>query len=283
MILKEDNLIVTINNTIFRAKPFANPQFVFDPDALQGFLDGVDIKRNTTARPNQWGDFQEKTLLSSRRMTMTGTAIATSPAQLLSMRDEFTGLLVNNEYTEISIQNSTTTRYVTVSLDSQPAFIQQTDKHASWKIDLYAPDPRIYGPIRNVQLNDGTISGGLDYPMDYPVNYGGDIVVQSLFLTNGGNTDSWPKFKVTGDFFSGFSITNNAGSIITYDGIVTMSAPVIIDTATGTATQNGTDKSTMISRREWFSIPPNTTIQPLFLPKQDAVGWCEIIYRDTWI
>lgn len=283
MIIKEDDLIVTINSTIFRAKPFAAPQFVFDPDALQGFLDGVDIKRNTTARPNQWGDFREKTLLSSRRMTMTGTAIATSPGQLLSMRDEFTGLLIDKEYTEISIQNSTGTRYVTVSLDNQPSFIQQTDKHAIWKIDLYAPDPRMYGPIRNVLLNDGTVSGGMDYPVDYPVNYGGSDIVQSFYLSHDGNTDAWPKFIVTGDFFTGFSITNNAGSTITYDGVVTMNAPVTIDTATGTAVQSGVDKSTMLSRREWFSIPPNTAIQPIFLPKQDTVGWCDIIYRDTWI
>lgn len=283
MILKNDDLFVTINNTIFRAKQFMKPQFVFDPDALQGFYDGVSVKRSETVRPNQWGDFKEPGLLGSRHMTMSGAAVASTPAELLSMRDEFTSLLTDGEYKEISVQNATDTRYVNVTLDGQPSWVQKGDTVAVWKLDLYAPDPRMYGSVQGVQITDSTISGGIDYPMDYPLDYGGGVKEISYYISNRGNTEAWPKFVVRGNYYDGFSITNNAGSIITYDGIVSNSAPVTIDTATGTATQSGVDKSSLLSRRDWFSIPPGGIIQPMFLPKQDAVGWCDIIYRDTWI
>jgi phage-related protein len=119
--------------------------------------------------------------------------------------------------------------------------------------------------------------------MNYPVNYGGGIKVQAISISNDGNTESWPVFKVTGDFFLGFSITDGGNNKITYNGIVTMTDPVTIDTGAGTATQGRTDKSVNLSSREWFSIPAGKSIQPIFLPKQDAAGWCDIMYRDTWI
>lgn len=283
MILHNDDLVVTIGTTIFRAKPYMAPQFVFDPDALQGFFDGVNVKRNETTRPNQWGDFRETALLGARHLTLTGTAVATTPAQLLSMRDEFTSILTHGGYTEITVENSTEKRYITVGLEGSPSWVQKIDTAALWKLELYAPDPRMYGSQQSIQITDSTVSGGMDYPMNYPVNYGGGIKVQAVSMENRGNTNSWPVFKVTGDFFAGFNITDGAGKIITYDGVVTMTAPVTIDTGAGTATQNGVDKSSSLSRRDWFSIPAKKSIQPMFLPKQDAVGWCDIMFRDTWI
>jgi hypothetical protein len=283
MILSKDNLFVTIENTIFRSSKTGTRQFIFDENALQGFLDGVNVKRDETVRPNQWGDFQEPSLFASRQLTLSGTAVASSPAELLSMRDEFTGLLNTGGYSEISIQNSVGTRYLTVGLGDSPSFVQKTDNFAIWKLELYAPDPRLYGSVMNLQITDSTVTGGIDYPMDYPLNYGGDTKVQAMAMYNAGNTDSWPVFTVVGNFYMGFHITNNAGSIVTYEGIVSMTAPVEIDMGRGTAMQSGVDKSAMLTRRDWFSIPPGGSIQPMFYPIEDSVGWCDIMYRDTWI
>lgn len=283
MILQNDDLFVTIGSTIFRAKPFMTPQFVFDPDALQGFFDGVNVKRNETTRPNQWGDFREPGLLGARHLTLTGTAVANSPAQLLSMRDELTSILAHGEYAEIAVKNSTETRYITVGLEGSPSWVQKIDTAALWKLELYAPDPRMYGVQKSAQVTDNTITGGVDYPMDYPVNYGGGTLKPSVTLSNNGNTHSWPTFVVRGDYYSGFVITDNSGKRIRYDGVVSLSDPVTINTADGTATQNGIDKSTLLSQRGWFPIPPKSSIQPSFLPVQDAAGWCDIMYRDTWI
>jgi hypothetical protein len=283
MLLKEDNLIVTISNLIIYAKKQTGSYFVFDPDAVQGFYDGVSPKRTEEHRPNQWGDFSEPSLLNGRLLTLTGAAIASSSQELHDMRDAFTSLLIDGKYIEIQIQNSSGSRYIKVTLGAQPAFVQKTDTAALWKLELYAPDPRIYGTLRRIQITDNTDDGGIDYPWDYPLDYGGTIVRQSTTIYNDGNTDSWPTFIITGDFNGGFTLGNNAGKLIKYDGIVTTSAPVIIDTAAGTAMQNGINKSISLSRRDWFSIPPQQSIQPLFSPTQNTFGWCDIVYRDTWI
>lgn len=283
MILKNDNLFVTIDGTVFRSKKNANPQFVFDEDALKGFEDGVNVKRTEAVRPNQWGDFREPGLLGPRNLSMTGTAVASNAAELHSMRDQFASLLTDGGYHEISIQNSVGTRYISVALDGSTSWVQKLDTAAIWKIDLYAPDPRMYGKQNSIQITDSTISGGVDFSLNYPLNFGGSATSQAVSISNNGNTESWPTFKVTGNYFYGFSVTDGANSIITFEGVVSMSAPVYIDTSRGTAIQNGVDKSSLLSRRDWFSVPSGGSIAPRFLPIQDAAGWCVIMYRDTWI
>lgn len=283
MILKNDRLLVKIEGTIFQSSRTGNRQFILDENALQGFHDGVNVKRDDTVRPNQWGDFKEPGLFGSRHLTISGTAVAQNTAELMGMRDEFMGLLNQGEYREILVQNSVGNRYITVGLEGSPSWVQKLDHVALWKLELYAPDPRMYGPVQGFQITDTTITGGIDYPMDYPLDYGGSTKIQAIAMSNSGNTDAWPVFTVVGDFFSGFHITNNAGSIITYEGVVTMTDPVVIDTASGSAVQGGVDKSSSLSRRDWFSIPPGGSIQPMFFPIVDAVGWCDIMYRDTWI
>lgn len=283
MILKKDTLSVTIENTVFRAKPFRNPQFVLDENALTGFYDGVNVKRTEAVRPNKWGDFSEPGLLSSRNITLSGTAVATTPSELHSMRDDLMSLLQDGGYSQISVENSDGTRYITVGLGGSPSWVQKIDTAAVWKLDLYAPDPRMYGPEQSMQIADGTLKGGIKFPLSYPLNFGGSIVPQATSIYNAGNTKSWPVFKVTGDYPSGFKIWDGLNNYIIYDGIVTTQAPVTIDTFKGAALQNGIDQSTALSRRDWFSIPPNSSISPRFLPIQDSFGWCDIMYRDTWI
>ncbi|QFG12219.1 minor tail protein [Arthrobacter phage Racecar] len=283
MLLKNDNLFVTIGQTVFRSSKTGFSQFVFDPEALQGFFDGVGVKRTDTVRPNQWGDFSEPNLLGPRRLTLTGTAVASSTWDLLRMRDEFTALLVEGFYQEISVQNSVETRYITVTLEGTPSWVQKLDTVAVWKLELYAPDPRMYGFLKTVQITDGSVTGGMNLPVSYPINFGGPIRSTAISVENNGNTKSWPVFKITGNYPNGFNLTDGINSFITFDGMVDMSAPVFVDTGKGTATQGGVDRSSLLSRRDWFYIPPKSSIAPKFLPFQDAAGWCDIMYRDTWI
>jgi hypothetical protein len=283
MILKKDLLNVTIGNTVLRSSPYMNPQFVLDDNALTGYYDGVNIKRTEAVRPNQWGDFAEPGLLGPRTLSLTGTAIADSPQQLHAMRDEFISTLSHGGYEEIGIQNTYGTRFLNVALSGSPSWVQKIDTAALWKLELYAPDPRMYGYEQSIQITDGSVSGGMNFPVGYPVDFGGPIVSMAMSIYNAGNAKSWPVFKVTGNYFSGFKITDGLNSSIIFDGVVSMESPVYIDTGKGTATQNGVDKSSMLSKRDWFGIPPKSSIAPRFFPIQDAAGWCDIMYRDTWI
>ncbi|UDL16779.1 minor tail protein [Arthrobacter phage Atuin] len=283
MILKQDTLSITLEGTVFRAKPYMNPQFVLDEEALKGFYDGVNVKRTEAVRPNKWGDFAEPGLLGPRNITISGAAVASTPSQLHSLRDELMSILHDGSYREMEVRNSDGPRYITVALAGSPSWVQKIDTAAVWKLELYAPDPRMYGEEKTTQITDGTLKGGINFPISYPLNFGGAIVNPATSIYNDGNTKSWPVFKVTGDYPSGFKIWDGLNNFITYDGIVSTQSPVTIDTFRGAAFQNGIDQSVALSRRDWFSIPPKSSIAPRFLPIQDSFGWCDIMYRDTWI
>lgn len=260
-----------------------SPQWVLDPDAIVGWYQGSGVDVNATPRPNQWGDFSEKPRVTSRMITVTGTAISRTPEELHDMRDQITSVFSGDRYGTLEVTNKSGTRYATVAVEGQIEWLQAIDTAASYKINFFAPDPRVYGSPQEVQIGDGSISGGVSYSIGYPIDFNLPPKATLQLLTNDGSVDSWPIFTVTGDFASGFTITDNNGHKVVYDGIVTMEAPVEIDMGRGTALQNGIDMSINVSVRQWFAIPAKKTIQPGFYPKQDGVGWCDILYRDTWI
>lgn len=285
MFLKNDIIVVTIKDVTMRSFKAAGlqNQYVLDPTAIVGWMDGTAVRRDATARPTSHGDFSDKATMSARVISLTGTAIAGSPGELQDLRDRLIGALSDGKYSSISVETKAGTRYATVGLEGTPQWTRLTDTAASYKIDLYAPDPYIYSAEKKTVAGAASVQGGLAFPLAYPINYNIIGVDTTQVVQNLGNSAAYPKFVVTGDFLSGFSVTDNLGNWVKFDGMVTFSSPVTIDMGRGVALQNNVDKTTLVSRRDWFAIPPKSTVQPVFIPTQNGSGWCDIIYRDTWI
>lgn len=284
MYLQNDRLVVRIgDNLVLDTHGESGTKFLLDETAVVGWDDGVDVKRNFTPRQIRSGDFLEHGHHAARYISFSGTVQASSIIELHELRDLFSGAVPPNEYKPLSVQNRVGTRYSTVSIAGKRSWVQHTDTSAAWKIDLYAPDPQIYGTPKTISLPGLTQNGGIKYPLAYELSFGNKKIQQSQLVENNGNIEAWPIFKVTGDFHTGFSIIDNLGGVIVYTGSVSMNAPVILDSLTGNASQNGSDRSTFLSSRKWFSIPPQQTLQPSFIPFEAANGWCDIIFRDTWV
>lgn len=284
MYLKTDQITVAIDNIVMRSwKMNATEQFILDPTAVVGWHDGTDVRRDSTARLGSNGDFREPATLGARQIIFTGIAVAKTASGLQHMRDALVGLMADGRYEQLTVQTTTGIRYAEVGLEGTTSWIQITDTAASWKISFYAPDPFVYGEIQYIRMGAKTSTGGLEYRLSYPLKYNMGSSNTAQTIKNNGNFASWPKFRVTGDYYSGFSISDNLNNTVTYAGMVTMQSPVLIDMRTGTATQNDVDKSVLVSKREWFSVPAQATIQPIFTPIQAGSGWCDIIFRDTWI
>lgn len=285
MLLQQDLLKVTIQDfvaTSHKVDGFAS-QYMLDTTALVGWTDGVQTRRDSTARPVSDGDFLDKARKASRLITITGFAEAESSTDLHKMRDKFMGLLSDGEYHLMTVQNYAGIRHALVGIAGTPGWIQQTDTFASWKLEVYSPFPEIFGEEKIAQIPGMQLTGGLRYPIAYPISFDSPPRLNATFVSNDGNFPCWPIVVVTGDYFSGFTVTNGRGSRVTYRGPVTLSDPVSIDMGAGAAFQGGNEKSYNLTERDWFSIEPNSPIQPEFIPLDSGSGWCDIIYRDTWI
>lgn len=289
MYLKNDRIVATIKDLTFRSyRTGTEAQFVLDPTALTGWDDGTNIRRDATVRPVSSGDFTEPYTFSARLIAFSGTAIAPSRQELQILRDKLTGLLAEGEYSELRVETSASTRFATVGLENKVEWVQQLDNVASFRVEFYAPDPYLYGMEKRTQAGAYVVSGGLQFPLTYKLNYHYDEQSISRSVTNEGNRISYPIFIAIGDFYSGFDVMSGfGGKKVRYSGMVTKQAPVTIDMAKGTATQNGVDKTALVTQRDWFGIDPLTTLNPVFSPvagnNEAGSGWCDIIYRDTWI
>lgn len=287
MYLKDDQIVATIAGVTMRSyKAGYTKEYILDPKAWDGWVDGPNIKRDTTARMNAHGEFTEKAYMSARLISFSGTAVATTITKLQEMRDTFLGILADGSYASLKVATKSDTRYATVGLEGSTSWVQQSDTSASWKINFYAPDPFIYGPEKKIHLGSSqlTSSGGMKYILTYPLNFrtnqelnAGDTMI------NNGNVEAWPVFTISGSYNEGFTLSDNRDHYVTYLGQVTPQSPVTIDMGRGVALQGGIDRSTLLSQRQWFSVPPKTTIRPDFEPLKAGTGWCDIIIKDTWI
>lgn len=287
MYLKTDRITATIGNIVMRShKQNTAKEFHLDPTAVSGWLDGPNTRRNATPRMGVNGDFSEKATMASRLITFSGVATAATIQGLQEMRDEFVGTLGDGSYTTLKVETAVGVRFATVGLEGSTSWVRLGDTSALWKISFYAPDSYIYGEERKIVVGSSALSSasGIKYILTYPLNYNTDPAKNLAgVITNKGNVDAWPIFKITGDYYEGFTLSDNQDHRVTYRGVVTSSSPVTIDMGTGVALQNGVDKTTLITERGWFSVSPSEILRPSFEPLKAGSGWCDIIIKDTWI
>lgn len=259
------------------------PRMEFDPDAIVGWEDSPDIKRDISPRPNSHGDFYDKGFYEGKLITISGFALAANPVDLHAMRDKLVGILNSEDEQWVRVEDLAGSRFMKISQGSKLSWIQELDTYARWKVDLYAADPRMYGLPKYAQTYSTTLdTSGLEFPLGNPLSFGANSTPQVPTLVNLGNAEAWPIFTVNANLPSGFTITSGYGKIVTFFGATFEGSPVEIDMFEGTASVSGVDRSYQLTTRQWFSIPPNGSIKPKYIPTVESNSWASVTWRDTW-
>lgn len=262
-------------------------RLVFDPDAVVGLEDVPSMRRGKSSRPYSHGSFPERGFSESRMITFTGHAFAKNASELHALRDRFAWLLNSGEFLNFKFSFSGGNRSTVGSLDNGLSWVQQLDTYAKWKFEIICPDPRLYGIWKYSQMGSSDLDRtGLSYDISYPLEYVRDLPKPvAPVLQNIGNSESWPVFTLNANT-SGFSIFG-AGNVIKFSGATRRGNPVTIDSFTGSATVSGVDRSYILTKREWFSVPPYSTLKPrldiIASPDVEADIMMGIKHRDTWI
>lgn len=153
------------------------------------------------------------------------------------------------------------------------------------QIPLKAPDPNLYGPAKQYQLFPAGAGTGLEYGLFKNggiLTYGRFVQNSQVVVKNNGNTDAYPIFVTQGDFPSGVSINDGNGHTVELNTPILAASPVTFDMR-GSATRNGSDISYLLTRRNWFSIPPGESMQPAISSIQEGSGFVDITLQDTYL
>lgn len=159
------------------------------------------------------------------------------------------------------------------------------------RVGLTCADPRIYGAQRTVTVPLwNPTGGGVDYPQDYPFDWG-SAGGQAAVFHNDGNAEAWPVVKVFGPSggLTGFELVNmTTGVSVEYSGTVASGQVVTFDfhaLVTGNGGRvvdlSGANRyGSWVEPRVPFGLAPGDNVLR-FIAAAEAS--CTVQARDTWL
>lgn len=252
---------------------------------LQGFYTGAPIKGDVHERSWGHGAYAQRRFRAARKLTLTAT---------LLYKTDLERHMASNEIA--AVMGSGLPGKLTVNVDgvgplSMEVFIDGEIEHkfnyqyqgVDIQIPLIAPDPYRYGPTQNATMVMKGFGEGLVFPLMAPsgtnLHFGDSAPASHTVLHNQGTAPCAPVYTVQGDWPSGFTIVAD-GKAVEYDGPVFRESPVTVDMR-GHVTQGGQDRTYLLTRRQWHTVPPGGAIYPRITSRQRGTGWCDIMWRDT--
>lgn len=234
---------------------------------MGGFLDMAGVRANYTPRARAHGGYTEPHYADGAtydlEMDVTATAStsfadAVAALQSGTYPQQTTRLLrFKMPGQDVRLMN---VQCVRRSIPVEQAFTFGMANKAA--LQFYAPDPLKYGEQLYDTTGLATSSGGLTYPLTYPLNYGSAGNLGRITATNPGSADASLILTVSGPIDAqGFSVTTiEDGVTLTYNAALGANDTVVIDTRVGSVILNGTaDRRALLSYSQWPVIPANST------------------------
>ncbi|MFJ4168390.1 hypothetical protein ACIPY3_02655 [Paenarthrobacter sp. NPDC089714] len=163
------------------------PELVLKPRGFKGWTDGVDMRLDDSAIPNQHGSYDRQAYRSARVVSLDSYALTDSNAKLQQIGERVTGLLSGGELGRIEVVQNGETRWADCRLASKTKFEEIARDTAEVQVQVWCPDPRKFGDV-----------------WTYTATVGGGVVPG---VRHFGNAEATPQFVVAGDMPGGYRLT----------------------------------------------------------------------------
>jgi len=245
---------------------------------MQGWYSGAPKRVVVEDNPTADGASEvDRDFRGSRVITCTGLLSSVSAdSAITDVWSEFAALQTDGVPSPFTVTDALGTLSVSASVainDVNPLL----DGLAEYVLQVVARDPVKYSAATNVVTGLPMSGGGLEYPLHSPsgaLYYGANGTLGRVTLTNAGTAAVWPTVTVTGELTAGFYLQRlDTGQVVRYDRIVPAGSTLFIDFRTGEVLIDGlSDGSTYLSRSEFFSVPPKTSVEVQFNPIGGSSG-----------
>lgn len=256
-------------------------------EEITGWEDLPDVTSYDTARSRGHGDHVGDQYARSRIVTVSGK-IAN-----VSSRDEMARALQNATRVGSAV-NNLTVDLLGLALTAGARVTQRSVSiggnysvgEIPFAVQWRCPDPLRYGLTQTpASIGLPSTSGGLPYPLSYPLNYGSAGTPGQITLTNSGTADTSILFTVTGPLPSGFEISAG-GQRLTYAAEVPAGQVITLDTGTGIVLAEGTaDRRGNLTKADWLQVPAGSSITVQFTSlggTYDAAATLSASWRSAW-
>ncbi len=164
--------------------------------------------------------------------------------------------------------------------EGKPILRDRFATRATFSLSLLAPDPRKYAnALQTLNLVLPSSTGGLVWPVTYPVTWSGVTTNSTATVMNAGTWDSPPLLTVTGPC-PPCRITNlTTGQSLRVLEAVPAGQSLVIDVAAGTATVGGQSRRVLGS---WWHLAPGENTIAFSADGYDAAAGLSVAFRSAW-
>jgi hypothetical protein len=169
-----------------------------------------------------------------------------------------------------------------VELNGESLFVRKGTQEATWSLSLIAPDPNRYSAALNTQSTSRFIpGGGITFPITHPITFAPATASGVLTCNNVGNTDTWPKFTLSGPLTNP-RIRLRGGPTLGLEIDLLASQVIEIDSRTRSIfLGNASQRSKLSIDSKFFSLPVGGS--EVILDSDAGSGALSIEYRSAWI
>lgn len=244
----------------WRGQVYGYPLSAFTFSDVSGWLDTPPPRSTSVERPGRHGLFLGKMRGGGRTIEVELT-LATHDLEALHALQEATVLEEDPQEEPLVIWSGTVEpQYVLARLERRavPTDYQFSMGHHRARLQWVASDPRRY----SVTEQGGSVgvpnvgSGGLEFPLEFPLDFGAGRGGSTLVITNEGSVAVWPVFTMTGPITGPIITLTNTGQSLVFDPTWTIAAgeTVVVDTDARSVLLSGVPRDDRLHRRDWFPL-----------------------------
>jgi hypothetical protein len=209
--------------------------FLIGPKGLKGVVGDVSLRRDKVENPQAHGLIALKGFLDARVMPVKGWILADSADELAHMSRQLSGVGAHGGTFRVYVDHNGEKLYG----DAQVSSLAAPDEFAGESVAEYQvifefPNPRLFGQTRS-RIGNGPI-------------------------TNLGNFEATPLFKVEGSSPGGYSIGGPDGKVFTVSAAVTPGHPHYVDLETGYVRVDGQIVFGAVSRGDTWVVNGGGTV-----------------------
>lgn len=151
-------------------------------------------------------------------------------------------------------------------------------------VELYATDPLIYSDtLMDVQTGLSTPSGGMVFPLVFPLVFGSTGSFGTITVTNTGTVSTAPKFHIVGPVTNPTIRNETLDKQLTVSIVLAAGDYLDIDVAARSVLLNGsTSRYSSLTTAQWFNLVPGGN-EIRFTAAGATAATVDVIYRSAWI
>jgi hypothetical protein len=280
---------VTVDGLTFSEEGWTSPEgFTLWLDNITGWDDGPTVRRERADRMNAHGEFSERGWRGARLVTIEGDAACPSESVAALAAQSLASVLAEGLEDVLEVTDTATVDMsIGASLFAEPKIGWKNDTTATYQLQFWCPKPRKYGAAVNAVTGVASPGGGLEYPLEDPLDYGAAGDPGTVTLTNTGTADTAPAFTVSAvstDIQQGFTITHvQSGNRLVYSDAVLLGQTLRLDTSDASVWLEGyADRSAKLTVREWTRLAAKTTGTWLFEATGATGAQLTVEVRPAW-